>query len=132
MESNIEAVDGKYFVRDEHPLNEVTYYRVRQVDMLGGEVISNAFVLRNEAFMNLFPNPSTGQQFSLNLTGFESNASVKVTVRNLMGQVIAEESLQADAAGYLLHTFQYNLIDGSYMVQAHSSATQLTQTLQVR
>ena len=132
VEGSIDVENGLYSTRDESPLNEVTYYRVRQIDLMGREQVSDAFILRNEAFMNLYPNPSTGQQFSLNLTGFETDANVKVTVRNIMGQMIAEESLQADAGGSLLHTFQYNLLDGSYLIQASSTTVQLTKTLQVR
>ena len=124
--------DGKHYeIIDENPLKGSAYYRVRKTSYDGQETLSRWFFLDTKPSLQLYPNPATGQNVHLNMSGFAQQANVIVSVKNMMGQELHTLSLQADMSGSILHQLTHSLKPGYYLIQVSTDTHNSAQTLQV-
>lgn len=123
----VSGISGSYELTDDDPADGVNYYRLRQVDKDGSEVIletTSLFV--NDAIHNsahFYPNPSNGP---LNYAvALEKEEELTVSVMDLRGSVVFELILPAS----IHHEGTIDLSwfpVGTYLVKVHSPNFQST------
>lgn len=80
-----------YEVIDDNPLSGINYYRLKQVDFNNSykdsKIISvKTFMAEND--LNVYPNPINGDEFSISLSGLESNERVLVVLTDVLGNIL--------------------------------------------
>lgn len=105
---NTKAVNGnsqsllKYSVIDEAPINNISYYRLRQIDNTNfarySPVISVNYIKSKNIKFVIYPNPNKGE-FTADITGIENNHEVSITLRDEQGKTIYESEFYIQDAG---------------------------------
>jgi hypothetical protein len=114
---------------DATPLMDWSYYRLKQTDFNGSFSYSNivpVFIDRlagGISMLNLFPNPSTGEQIHLELSGFSKGEKVWITLKDAIGKVCFSEVMVTNARGYLVRELLLSkkLNPGTYLVNGLSN-----------
>ena len=88
-----------YAFLDKNPLNNVSYYRLKQVDLDGtfeySQIVKVLMNNRNTGLsLNAFPNPTT-ENLNIQVSGLNSIATLQVI--DLTGRVLAEQQIVNDA-----------------------------------
>jgi hypothetical protein len=110
---------------DIKPINQVAYYRLKQVDFDGQYSYSQVIALRNNQKVNTeikaYPNPSDGNFLVTNIP-FQAGDSFVCQVFNMQGEVLKKDLHISDASGNLL--LQLNeLPNGVYWVSLTNGYT---------
>jgi hypothetical protein len=110
---------------DVKPINQVAYYRLKQVDFDGQFSYSQVIALRNNQKLNAeikaYPNPSNGNFLITNIP-FDNNEDFVCQVYNLQGELMRKDLHISDASGNLL--LQLNeLNSGVYWVRLTNGYT---------
>ncbi|MBA3663873.1 MAG: T9SS type A sorting domain-containing protein [Bacteroidetes bacterium] len=84
-----------YTATDEDPINNVSYYRLKQVDYdltpSYSKIVSvNVAKAKNIKFL-VYPNPNNGE-FTVDISGLENNHQILVDLKNLRGVTVYESS----------------------------------------
>lgn len=113
---------------DPKPINQVAYYRLKQVDFDGKYSYSQVIALRNnditKAEIKAFPNPSQGE-FLITKIPFEDGESYVSQVYNLQGELLKKDLHISESNGNLL--LQLNeLKSGIYWVSLTNGYTTVT------
>lgn len=79
----------EYSMIDEHPINGIAYYRLKQTDYDGDLNYSESVVINSSAAIEttLFPNPTTNQRFFINLQA-EIDHEFQVVLYSSMGKAV--------------------------------------------
>jgi hypothetical protein len=84
-----------YNSTDPKPEEDISYYRLRQVDkdntFLFSNVISINYIRAKNIKFAIYPNPNSGE-FTADITGLENNHEVKIILRDLAGSLLFESS----------------------------------------
>lgn len=96
-----------YRFLDARPLNELNYYRLKQVDFDATYAYSKIVMVktkgRTEALaIALAPNPCTDQHCSVLLRGLETGSQVTVTLQDLTGRTVYSQVLAKDQTTFTL------------------------------
>ena len=91
-----------YEVIDDNPYSGINYYRLKQVDYNNSykdsKIISvKTYLLEND--LNVYPNPVTGEEFSVAMSGLESNESVLVVLTDVVGNILYSKVKLSDENG---------------------------------
>lgn len=102
-------------------VHEVVYFRLRQTDKNGIEIILDVKSMDLfAAGVSLFPNPvRPGMDFNVKITSNEEKAAT-IFVFNTMGLVVAQESLNLQKGSVIRTISTDNLKRGVYLVQVPS------------
>ncbi|MCR5890335.1 T9SS type A sorting domain-containing protein [Hymenobacter sp. J193] len=114
-----------YRLVDPHPLEQLTYYRLHQVDQDGAAIYSESITLqpaRQPLQLKVWPNPAhAGKQASLHLTGLDHQAGqVLVYIRTLTGQLLHHRQLQASPLVELRWSLAH-YPPGVYLIEVQTS-----------
>lgn len=93
-----------YSAYDERPIGEKMYYRIKQTDFDGSFSYSNMIELtvREEALsLRAFPNPTQGRDIQVQVSGFDKEESLKVSIREITGRVVFQQDTKAGQIGGL-------------------------------
>jgi hypothetical protein len=109
-----------YQTFDNNPLSGVSYYRLKQTDFDGtfsySEIISVNYINSATVHMQLFPNPSDGNNINLVVNGLEANSNARIIISDLMGRIVYNDQLN-DINGFvnMRIDFQNKLNSGVYI-----------------
>lgn len=123
------SINIKYRITDDNPFEEMTFYRLRQVDYDGKSESFPAIVVRNNATSNQIsvekygPNPfvsTINLQINSNIEGL-----IKVNLYSVQGIIVKSQEVECQT-GY--NTIQFNdlesLMAGTYYLQISSDSYQ--------
>jgi len=113
--SNNSTTLMQYEYVDESPYEDVSYYRIRQMDYSGSQTYSQILAVDPDLLwldgVNLFPNP-VSDWLNLSLAGY--NKKVEVTIMNSLGAIL--KTVQWQTPGILQINFD-DLPKGFYHVR---------------
>ncbi|MEL6251808.1 MAG: T9SS type A sorting domain-containing protein [Bacteroidota bacterium] len=126
-----------YETKDEEPLKGKSFYRLKSTDFDGAFTYSQIVEVNFEAPLAwrllLYPNPNSGENINLRLSGIEARESFQVEIIDMQGRQIWEKDWQSDApileAGIDLDR---RLPEGTYLVKVSSRNKQLSKLIIVR
>nr|WP_262904856.1 T9SS type A sorting domain-containing protein [Hymenobacter pini] len=117
------STSSTYNEFDKKPLNGLSYYRLKQVDIDGSSSFSSAVTVNflNSGEVTMYPNP-VEDLLTIDLAGSASN--VTVTVTDMTGRVISTQQLSADSKLNMT-----SLQPGIYMVTVGSGDAKVTRRI---
>lgn len=84
-----------YFYEDHHPLEGVSYYRLKQVNndqsYTYSKMVSVNFIKEKNIRFVIYPNPNNGE-FTADISGIENNHEVKIVLTGESGQKVYESA----------------------------------------
>ncbi len=110
---------------DETPLAGKSYYRLRNTDINGQFTFSQIRMIENNgvADVRIYPNPVTGNRFTMEALNFKPSEQVVLRIVNLQGLVVYEAAYQVDDSGNIKRTVEVGpFSDGLYAVIVISSS----------
>lgn len=120
---------------DPKPLKGISYYRLKQTDVDGAYTYSNIAVVKNNLApfdMTPFPNPSDGNHFSLEFSGF-GDEDVLVVIRDIQGrQYYSRIHALTDQQQIVAIDLDNRLSAGIYLVIASSAETLVSKKITVK
>jgi hypothetical protein len=114
------SAEMDYTVVDPAPFPGLSYYRLKQVDLQGGETIFSAVPVHAEmtatADLAVFPNPSNNGQLWLTVGRMASEMTVPVSINDIQGRLVHREIITM-APGVAVDLTRYvDLNKGLYLV----------------
>jgi hypothetical protein len=92
----------KYSVIDDSPITDVSYYRLRQVDVTNASkfstIISVNYIRSKNIKFVVYPNPNKGE-FTADISGLENNHEVTISLKDDRGNVVYESEFFIHDAG---------------------------------
>lgn len=87
------TTEKEYQFIDYHPIANLTYYRLRQVDFDGKYSFSNTIALKmkQELDVNIYPNPTSGDF----ILSFNEAISGDVSITNSLGQIVYRNNINS-------------------------------------
>lgn len=87
---------GIYTYLDQQPLQGTSYYRLKEVDKNNAVSYSSVVVLQEQQAytLSVYPNPSLGSNFQLNLPETNSATPITVFLKDLMGKVLTKSIVE--------------------------------------
>jgi len=112
---------NSYSAIDESPFQEITYYRLKQIDLNGDFSYSQIIAIETEIGItfNLFPNPTDNGL--INVTSRERTNGV-IEIVDGTGRILLKDKISQDVSGIDLSKFG----KGIYMVIMHSSGKSIS------
>lgn len=129
---------GEYEFEDLDPLEGISYYRLRQMDLDGVFEFLEPVALRNtkygEANLHLYPNPvEYGQYAILSASGLDPVDRARLRVVDGLGRILLDHQVFPDAAGRVeLPIAPEQLGAGVYSVSLVTPVDKVTQKLVIR
>ena len=125
-----------YTTTDFYPLDGVSYYRLKQTDFNGEFSYSDLVAInfeKNKTF-NIYPNPSTGENTQLLISGIENAEYIRIDILDGRGQQFYRRSLITDmnTNGNMTVTINKKLSAGTYVIRVTSSTNFYNQKLIVK
>lgn len=132
-------LDGRhdYQFTHETPFSGMNYYRLRQVDFDGQYEYSDIISVRyapDGVSMNIWPNPSAGDQVKFLMRGLDANTRVRIQLINVSGQLISEIEGEINAMGDVEGELNglKSLRSGLYILKAISPGTTVQERLIIK
>jgi trimeric autotransporter adhesin len=108
------GIASSYNFTDRTPYN-VSYYRLKQMDIDGKETLSNVVSVnrdKGKETLKIYPNPVTNV-LNIEIEG-ALNKSVQVSVKDISGRVVLQQTLSADNSTINMSSMS----DGLYILEA--------------
>ena len=116
---------NKYSLLDHNPIYGTAYYRLKQTDLDGTSTYSKIINVTYEGstmvVMDVFPNPSNGEEFNIKISGLKDVESLPVVMYDQLGMECARILLNVDQnSGIAFKTFspEKALPQGVYVLKA--------------
>lgn len=120
---------NQYSFFDVSPIQGKNYYRLRQVDFDGTVSYSDIEMVEVERatdVITVHPNPATGGTITIEGRHPETNDSVLIEIKSLLGLVLHSYEVQPDSSGAFSWSLDANgLKAGCYLVTVGSTGTRL-------
>ncbi len=123
-----------YEAWDIYPLNDLSYYRLKQTDFNGEFSYSPIVSVRSDLTINefvLYPNPSNGSRLFINSTYIAGVSAAEVVITDLGGKQVLRQQVQSDTNQLenieILN--RHKLDKGIYVVTLLGSNTQVSKKL---
>lgn len=117
---------SNYVATDRDPLPGLSYYRLKQTDFDGKFTYSHVVAVQNDfsgVQFSVFPNPSEGKKFIVELSGAPATALVPIRIVNAIGVNVFEQTFQTNESGSLKVNIDFsNQAQGLYIVIINSRA----------
>jgi hypothetical protein len=117
-----------YNLMDFKPISGTAYYRLKQTDFDGTFTYSNIISVTYEgpssSFINVYPNPSNGDEVTIEIKGLKNNATIPVIIYDQLGRQRTTLTLDIDknsGTAQKRFTFKGELPEGVYIVKAGPS-----------
>ncbi|HLP13415.1 MAG TPA: T9SS type A sorting domain-containing protein [Flavobacteriales bacterium] len=113
----------QYAYTDIYPYEDVSYYRLKQVDYDGEYEYSptRAIEIANAPTVQLFPNPTNGSELFVNVDKFETN-DVSIYVTDIAGKLVVTETVELkNSSGKYRLIFDSKPEAGVYLVTVKSA-----------
>ena len=112
---------------DPNPFTGKSWYRLKSTDLDGSFTYSRAVEVNIGSALSqsmlLFPNPYSGGELRLQLSGFESNEILQMEIIDIHGRQIYQEEIEVESADFRYPiAFTDQLPYGGYLVTISSSA----------
>lgn len=126
-----------YFEIDFHPLEGVSYYRLKQTDFNGSSTYSNVAPVRYQPNGNfgfsLFPNPGEAKDIKIELSASKGQ-NILVVVRDIAGREFYSKVFITETDGKKIEAIdtENTLAPGIYMVTASSNDAFYSQKLVIK
>ncbi len=128
-----------YTVLDQQPVQEKSYYRVKQILSTGHPIYSEIKIYDPRADMktyievNIYPNRlRIGQTFHVESSRVEGSYSARITIKNLGGQTFSQKALDIAPNGKFYADMQANLAPGMYLLVFQVGNQVVTEKFQVQ
>jgi len=109
-----------YRLFDELPLNGISYYRLKEVDLNKvanySDIKSVNYLFSKEDMFKIYPNPTENEQISIELESSE-NSEFKVVIRNTLGQIIQNHQFNSNSGQNLIELNIAHLSSGTYFIE---------------
>jgi hypothetical protein len=109
-----------YRLFDEQPLNGISYYRLKEVDLNKvanySDIKSVNYLFSKEDMFKIYPNPTENEQISIEFESSE-NSEFKVVVRNTLGQIIQNHRFNSNSGQNLIELNIAHLSSGTYFIE---------------
>ncbi|MEL6676853.1 MAG: T9SS type A sorting domain-containing protein [Bacteroidota bacterium] len=122
----------RYEWAEEAPEGRSPSYRVRQVSLTGEQLLSSSVRAIRHQGMNIFPNPSTEHFTQISMTDLAADQTYELTISNIFGQRISQQTLSPAADGSLLVRIDHQLSEGHYLLSLSSGQERYTKKLSVK
>jgi hypothetical protein len=125
-----------YNTLDPSPVYGRSYYRLKQTDYDGKYSYSDVRLIDYEgpkfSSLRAYPNPLTGANLTIVITGLKDQTTVPVVIYNVQGQIVFEQTFQVETPGVLKQEIEITerLRSGLYIIKA-GQTLQLMQKLVV-
>lgn len=117
-----------YNLMDFSPISGTAYYRLKQTDFDGTFTYSNIISVTYEgpasSFINVYPNPSNGEEVTIEIKGLKNSETIPVFIYDQLGRQRTSLTLDVDkksGTAQRRFTFKGELPEGVYIVKAGSS-----------
>ncbi|TVQ83992.1 MAG: T9SS C-terminal target domain-containing protein, partial [Bacteroidetes bacterium] len=121
-----------YTAWDIKPEMGINYYRLKQTDFDGSfeysDIVGVFFELQSNVAFNLFPNPNSGNAFTVNLSGLRPYENIDLSIVDMFGKIVFNSPFRADDNGGL-HRYivpSGRLKSGVYMVTLTGNSGKFT------
>lgn len=115
---------SNYSATDSSPLQGLSYYRLKQTDFDGKFTYSNVVSVQNDfsgVQFSVYPNPSEGKKFNVELNGAPANILVPIRIVNTIGANVFEQTFQTNESGSLKVNIDFSVqAQGLYIVVINS------------
>ena len=118
----------RYSLYDSNPIYGTAYYRLKQTDFDGtftySKIIAITFEGSTVPVMDVYPNPTAGDQLNIKISGLKDIESVLVVMYDQMGKECLRLLLMVDKSSgtaYKSFTPQGSLPNGIYVLKAGAS-----------
>ena len=131
------AAESSYQYLDEKPVSGRSYYRLKQVDLdqtiTYSKIVAVELTSTNQRKVSVYPNPVSGDTFTVRLGGFGSDGNVVVRVFDMMGKnlILGEFSLSTNDAREV-NISRSGLSPGVYLISIIGKNGQTTSRLVIR
>jgi hypothetical protein len=109
-----------YRLFDEDPINGISYYRLKEVDLNKeanySDIKSVNYSFSKEEMLKIYPNPTENERISIEFESSE-NTEFKVVVRNTLGQVIQNHHFNTNIGQNLIELSIAHLSSGTYFIE---------------
>jgi hypothetical protein len=125
-----------YYTLDPNPVYGRSYYRLKQTDYDGKYSYSDVRLVDYEgpkfSSLRAYPNPLSGSNLTIVITGLKDQTTVPVVIYNVQGQIVFEQIFQVETPGTLKQEIEITdrLRSGLYIIKA-GPTLQLMQKLVV-
>ena len=125
-----------YYTLDPNPVYGRSYYRLKQTDYEGKYSYSDVRLIDYEgpkfSSLRAYPNPLSGSNLTIVITGLKDQTTVPVVIYNVQGQIVFEQVFQVDTPGTLKQEIEITdrFRSGLYIIKA-GPTLQLMQKLVV-
>jgi len=124
-----------YSETDYEPYKGISYYRLKQTDFSGSNSYSQIVAVNyliSETDFSIYPNPSDGESFNINMQNFE-NKEVLVVLRDILGREhFSKVMLVVEKSEIIGIDLEQKLAPGTYLITASSNNKLYSQKLIVK
>jgi hypothetical protein len=93
----------KYVEVDDKPYDNISYYRLKQLDFDGkysfSNIVSVNSVIRQSPEFIVYPNPSDGTDLTIDIRKYNANEEVRIVILNMEGKSVYSKTIMTDDNG---------------------------------
>jgi hypothetical protein len=116
----------KYFEVDDKPYDNISYYRLKQLDFDGKYSFSNTVAVNvatnHTAELMVYPNPSDGTNVTIDIRRYNANEEVLIVILNMEGKTVYSKTIMTDDKGAFNGVLynEHSLPAGIYTVMGYA------------
>ncbi len=126
--------ESRYTAIDGNPLSGDSYYRLKQTDFDGKTSYSDPkkVTIASQNLWRIFPNPSDGKSFSVNLSAEESGKEIAISIQDIKGITMSNQLIKVTDGKRIDLEQTQSLTSGIYIITITSEGKVSKQKLVVK